>query len=66
MVTYRGGGNRTFRLRPRRAAFAQLQHGLLYRFKIVLSNVGMVASRFRVLQVSAHVCSPMLTYADVC
>jgi hypothetical protein len=56
MLTYGGGANRTFRLRPRRAAFAQLQHGLLYRFKIVLSNVGMVASRFRVHQASADVC----------
>jgi len=45
-----GGPHRNFRLRPRRAAFGQLLEGNLYRFKCVLSNVGVQASRYRVHQ----------------
>lgn len=45
-----GGPHRTFRLRPRRAQFAQLLVGTLYRFKMVLSNCGVQPSRFRVHQ----------------
>ena len=45
-----GGPHRLFRLRPRRAALGQLMEGKLYRFKMVLSNVGDQAARFRVKQ----------------
>ena len=45
-----GGPHRTFKLRPRRASFGQLLQGNLYRFKMVLSNVGIIANRFKVRQ----------------
>jgi hypothetical protein len=45
-----GGLHRTFRLRPRRVAFGQLLQGNLYRFKMVLSNCGVQAARFKVHQ----------------
>ena len=45
-----GGPHRTFRLRPRRVAFGQLLQGNLYRFKMVLSNCGVQAARFKVHQ----------------
>ena len=45
-----GGPHRSFRLRPRRAAFGQLLEGNLYRFKMVLSNCGVQAARFKVHQ----------------
>ena len=45
-----GWRHRSFRLRPRRAGLGQLSHGHLYRFKMVLSNCGVEACRFRVRQ----------------
>uniref|UniRef100_A0A7S4PD23 Uncharacterized protein n=1 Tax=Guillardia theta TaxID=55529 RepID=A0A7S4PD23_GUITH len=41
---------RVFRLRPRRANFGQLEIGKVYRFKLVLSNIGVELARYRIRQ----------------
>jgi len=46
--------SRVFRLRPRRANFGQLEMGKVYRFKLVLSNIGVELARYRIRQTESR------------